>query len=109
VEERRLLKLLSSDLTKRHGLVLESSVKRRGRQILAHYRFAHALVQQYLYGSLSDAEKMLRHGDVAALLEEVYEGGTNQIATDLAITTIRPATRRKRCCIWKKCWSSRCE
>jgi len=84
VEERRLLKLLSADLTKRHGLVLESSVKRRGRRILAHYRFAHALVQQYLYGSLSDAEKMLMHGDVAAMLEEIYEGDTDQIATDLA-------------------------
>lgn len=84
VEERRLLKLLSADLTKRHGLVLESSVKRRGRRVLAHYRFAHALVQQYLYGSLSDAEKMLMHGDVAALLEEIYEGDSDQIATDLA-------------------------
>ncbi|MBV9071660.1 MAG: AAA family ATPase [Acidobacteria bacterium] len=84
VDERRLLKLLSADLTKRHGLVLELSVHRRGRRVLAHYRFAHALVQQYLYGSLSDAEKMLMHGDVAALLEEMYEGDTDQIATDLA-------------------------
>jgi tetratricopeptide (TPR) repeat protein len=84
VDERRLLKLLSADLTKRHGLVMELSVHRRGRRVLAHYRFAHALVQQYLYGSLSDAEKMLMHGDVAALLEEMYEGDTDQIATDLA-------------------------
>jgi tetratricopeptide (TPR) repeat protein len=84
VEERRLLKLLSSDLTKRHGLVLELSVQRRGRRVLAHYRFAHALVQQYLYGSLSDAEKMLMHGDVAAMLEEIYDGDTDQIALDLA-------------------------
>ncbi|HXA18199.1 MAG TPA: AAA family ATPase [Thermoanaerobaculia bacterium] len=84
VDERRVLKLLSADLTKRHGLVLESAVHRRGRRVLAHYRFAHALVQRYLYGSLSDAEKMLMHGDVAAMLEEMYEGDTDQIATDLA-------------------------
>jgi tetratricopeptide (TPR) repeat protein len=84
VDERRLLKLLSADLTKRHGLVVESAVHRRGRRVLARYRFAHALVQRYLYGSLSDAEKMLMHGDVAAMLEEMYEGDTDQIATDLA-------------------------
>ncbi|HYR30018.1 MAG TPA: AAA family ATPase [Thermoanaerobaculia bacterium] len=84
IEERRLLKILSADLDKRHGLVLESSVHRRGRRVLAHYRFTHALVQKYLYSDLSDAEKMLLHGDVAAMLEEMYEGGTDEIATDLA-------------------------
>jgi hypothetical protein len=84
VDERRLLKLLSADLSKRHGLVLESAVQRRGRRVLAHYRFTHALVQQYLYGGLSDGEKMLLHGDVAAMLEEIYEGDTDQIATELA-------------------------
>jgi len=84
IEERRLLKLLSADLDKRHGLVLESSVHRRGRRILAHYRFTHALVQKYLYSDLSDAEKMLLHGDVAAMLEEMYDGDTDEIATDLA-------------------------
>ncbi|HEV2722079.1 MAG TPA: AAA family ATPase, partial [Thermoanaerobaculia bacterium] len=84
IDERRLLKLLSADLEKRHGLVLETGVRRRGRRILAHYRFTHALVQRYLYGSLGDAEKMLLHGDVAAILEEVYDGETEQIANDLA-------------------------
>lgn len=84
IDERRLLKLLSADLEKRHGLVLETGVRRRGRRILAHYRFTHALVQRYLYGNLSEAEKMLLHGDVAAILEEYYEGETEQIATDLA-------------------------
>jgi tetratricopeptide (TPR) repeat protein len=84
IEERRLLKLLSADLEKRHGLVVETGVRRRGRRILAHYRFTHALVQRYLYGNLSDAEKMLLHGDVAAILEEYYEGETDQIATELA-------------------------
>ncbi|HKS22416.1 MAG TPA: AAA family ATPase [Thermoanaerobaculia bacterium] len=84
IDERRLLKLLSADLEKRHGLVLETGVRRRGRRILARYRFTHALVQRYLYGNLGEAEKMLLHGDVAALLEEYYEGETDQIATDLA-------------------------
>ena len=84
IDERRLLKLLSAELEKRHGLVLETGVRRRGRRILARYRFTHALVQRYLYGNLGDAEKMLLHGDVAAVLEEYYEGETEQIATDLA-------------------------
>ena len=39
VDERRLLKLLSSDLTKRHGLVVESAVQRRGRRVLARSAF----------------------------------------------------------------------
>ena len=84
IDERRLLKLLSADLEKRHGLVLETGAHRRGRRILAHYRFTHALVQRYLYNDLSAAERMLLHGDVAAILQEVYEGDTDQIATDLA-------------------------
>src|SRR4029078_3860874 len=84
VDERRLLKHLSADLEKRHGLVLETGVRRRGRRILSRYRFTHALVQRSLSGTLGEAEKMLLHGDVAALLEEYYEGETEQIATDLA-------------------------
>jgi tetratricopeptide (TPR) repeat protein len=84
IDERRLLKLLSTDLEKRHGLVLESIVQRRGRRVLAHYRFTHALVQRYLYGDLGEAEKLLLHGDVAGILEELYEGDLDSISTELA-------------------------
>jgi len=84
IDERRVLKLLSADLEKRHGLVLESGVHRRGRRILAHYRFTHTLVQRYLYGDLSEAEKLFLHGDVAAILEELYDGELDSISTELA-------------------------
>jgi hypothetical protein len=84
MRERELLRVLSQELEKRHRLVREREEVKLGQQFLARYRFAHALFQQYLYNHLGAAERRMLHGEVAALLEELYEGHTEGIAVQLA-------------------------
>jgi ABC-type oligopeptide transport system substrate-binding subunit/DNA-binding SARP family transcriptional activator/predicted Ser/Thr protein kinase len=84
IGERQLLRQLSQELEKRHGLVRERGEVRVGRQRLSRYRFGHVLFQQYLYNGLSLGERRLLHGEIAALLEELYAGCTDQIAVQLA-------------------------
>jgi oligopeptide transport system substrate-binding protein len=55
-----------------------------GHQSLSRYRFGHVLFQQYLYNGLSLGERRLLHGEIAALLEELYTGCTDEIAVQLA-------------------------
>jgi tetratricopeptide (TPR) repeat protein len=74
VGQRQALRRLSQELEKRHRLVRERSALRLGRQRLSRYRFAHALFQQYLYNHLGDGERALLHGEVARVLEELYQG-----------------------------------
>ena len=84
VPERDLVKLLSRELDKRHGLVQETGEVRIGKRFVSWYRFGHVLFQQYLYDELSAGERRLTHGDVAAALETLYEGRTTEIAAELA-------------------------
>src|SRR4030095_16259464 len=64
-EERELLKQLSRELDKRHGLVREEREFKVGSQFLSQYRFSHALFQQFLYNELGAGERRLMHGEVA--------------------------------------------
>jgi predicted ATPase/class 3 adenylate cyclase len=84
IQERLLLRQLSQELEKRHRLVRERSEDRVGRRRLSRYRFAHALFQQYLYNDLSAGERRLLHGEIAEVLEEIFEGRTEQVAVQLA-------------------------
>ena len=81
------LRRLSRELERQHRIVRERSALRVGRQRLSRYRFAHALFQQYLYNHLGDGERALLHGEVATVLEELYQGhpeGVGVIAPQLA-------------------------
>jgi ABC-type oligopeptide transport system substrate-binding subunit len=82
--ERQVLRALSHDLEKRHRLVREQEVIAVGDQRLSRYRFAHALFQRYLYNSLSEGETMLLHREIAEVLEELYQGHTEEITAQLA-------------------------
>ncbi len=84
IQERELLRVLSQDLDKRHRLVREREEVKLGKQYLARYQFAHALFQQYLYNQLGAGERRMLHGEIAALLEELYQGQTAGIAVQLA-------------------------
>jgi oligopeptide transport system substrate-binding protein len=55
-----------------------------GSQPLSRYRFSHALFQDYLYADLGLGERRLLHGEIAAILEELYAGREDQIAIQLA-------------------------
>ncbi len=83
-QERKVLRDLSQELERRHRLVREQGERPGGRQLLSLYRFAHHLFQRYLYESLSTAERRLLHGEIAAVLEELYQGRAEDIAVHLA-------------------------
>jgi ABC-type oligopeptide transport system substrate-binding subunit len=83
--ERQLLRELSQELGKRHRLVQERGEVQVGRErVLSRYEFAHALFQRYLYNDLSAGERRVLHREVGGVLEELYEGSTEQIAVQLA-------------------------
>ncbi len=83
--ERQLLRELSRELGKRHRLVQERGEVEVGRErVLSRYQFAHALFQRYLYNDLSAGERRLLHREVGGVLEELYEGSTEEIAVQLA-------------------------
>jgi len=83
-QERELLKQLSQELDRRHGLVQEEGESKVGNRFLSGYRFSHVLFQQFLYNDLGQGERRILHGDVAEALEELYEGYTGAIAVQLA-------------------------
>lgn len=84
VQERELLKKLSRELEKCHLLVREGNTEKVGKNWVSHYSFSHALFQQYLYEELTDREKMILHGEVAEILEELYAGQTELVSLQLS-------------------------
>jgi adenylate cyclase len=82
--ERPLLHRLSQELERRHRLVREQEEVHTSRRRLSRYRFGHALFQDYVYKRLSPGERRLLHGDVAAALEELYDGQLDEMAVQLA-------------------------
>ena len=84
IRELELLRELSRELEKRHRLVRERGEEKVGRRSLSHYRFAHALFQQYVYNELGAGERRLLHGKVAEVLEALYGDQAEEIAVQLA-------------------------
>ncbi|NIN97384.1 MAG: hypothetical protein GTO49_20890, partial [Anaerolineae bacterium] len=84
VVDREAIRRLSSEMEKEHRLVRALGLVQLGRLVLALYRFAHNLFQQYLYGSLGEAERAYLHRDVGQVLEELFDGQTEEVAAQLA-------------------------
>jgi len=95
LEERRLLRDLSQELEKRHRLVRELGEVRAGQQVLSRYQFAHQLFQRYLYNGLSIGERRLLHGEIAAVLEELFADDLSHGAVQLAYHYGRAALPEK--------------
>jgi len=85
MQERKLLRTLSVELSRRHRLVRERSGLQIGDTFLARYRFGHALFHRYLYNDLGEIERRLLHGEIAAILETLYTGQLDDIAVQLAM------------------------
>ncbi|HET6444019.1 MAG TPA: ABC transporter substrate-binding protein, partial [candidate division Zixibacteria bacterium] len=85
MQERKLLRTLSVQLSRQHQLVRESSAVLIGEIMLARYRFAHALFQRYLYNDLGEVERRLLHGEIGAILEKLYAGQLDEITVQLAM------------------------
>jgi len=83
-DEREIVRILSSELDKKHHLISALNIKRVNGQRLSQYRFRHILFQIYLYGHLDNIEKSYLHEDVGTVLEELHGTQSNQIAAQLA-------------------------
>jgi len=84
LDERQIIRNLSSELEKRYLLVVEQGEIKIYRQFLSQYRFSHVLIQQYLYDELSAGERRLLHGEIAETLESIYADKTDEVALHLA-------------------------
>lgn len=106
LHERDLLRDLSRELDKRHRLVREIGAERLDTQILSHFTFKHALMQRFLYDEVSPSEKLILHGEIGEILEDLYSNDIDRISsqlarhfdlagvTDKAITYLTRAARR---------------
>jgi DNA-binding SARP family transcriptional activator/predicted ATPase len=79
MDERDLVRRLSSELDRRHHLVRAQAIKRLKSRRVSQYRFRNYLFQKYLYDSLDDVERAYIHEDVGAALEELYGEQASQI------------------------------
>jgi tetratricopeptide (TPR) repeat protein len=82
-------------LEKHHRLVREQEEIKASQQLLSRYQFAHVLFQRYLYDGLSAGERRLLHGEIGQALEALYEGQTDEIASQLAYHFLEAGEREK--------------
>ncbi len=82
--ERESLQGWGKDLSKKYLLIAEGKTVRLGSSMLSHFRFSSSIFQQYLYQQMGDSERIMLHGDVAAILEELYRGKEHEILYELA-------------------------
>jgi len=83
-EVRELVRLLSSELDKRHHLVSAKGIRYLEKQRLSLYLFQHILFQRYLYNNLDDVERAHLHEEVGNILETLYGDQTEEISVQLA-------------------------
>lgn len=84
IANREVIWQLSRELQRRHRLVSGVGIVQQGRVRLSRYRFAHSLFQQYLYNSLTEAERVYLHREVGRVLEVLFRDETEQVAAQLA-------------------------
>ncbi len=79
-----MVRILSSELDKRHHLVSAKGIRRVDGQRLSMYSFQHILFQRYLYSSLDEVERSHLHEEVGTVLETFYGEQAEEIAAQLA-------------------------
>ncbi len=86
IDEPQVIRQLSGILDKHHRLVRSQSTRLLAvsGQRLSHYRFWHILFQRYLYHSLDEVERVYLHEAVGNVLEQLYEGQSEEVAVQLA-------------------------
>ncbi len=83
-ELRNLIRMLSSELDRRHHLVSAKGIKRIDGHRLSLYLFQHILFQRYLYNSLDEVERAHLHEEVGNVLEMLYGKRADEISVQLA-------------------------
>ncbi|MFB0565693.1 MAG: AAA family ATPase, partial [Candidatus Aminicenantaceae bacterium] len=81
---REMVRILSSELDKRHHLVSAKGIRCVDSQRLSMYLFQHILFQRYLYKSLDEVERPHLHEEVGTALETFYGEQAEEIAVQLA-------------------------
>jgi serine/threonine protein kinase/tetratricopeptide (TPR) repeat protein len=81
---RELIRLLSSELDKRHHLVSAKGIRHLEKQRLSLYLFQHILFQRFLYNSLDEVERTHLHEEVGNILESLYGEQAEEISVQLA-------------------------
>ena len=84
LNERDLVRRLSTELAKQHHLVIAQDIWRIDSHRLSRYQFQHNLFQKYLYSSLDEIERVYLHEMVGTTLEALYGQHREQIAVQLA-------------------------
>lgn len=82
--ERDLLMTLSRKLQKQYHLVNEGPCVRSTRGLVSEFNFSNYIFQQYLYQELSATQRMILHGDIAVILEELFHDNIGEVAGDIA-------------------------
>jgi serine/threonine protein kinase/predicted ATPase len=83
-DQRKVIRGLSSELDRRHRLVIAHGTQRLAGQRLSVYRFRHSLFQEYLYQNMDRVERSILHEEMGDELERLYAGQTEEIAPQLA-------------------------
>ena len=84
VGEFTVLRALSQNLEKQHMLVQGRGERLIDGRSVSVYQFSHISFQRYLYRGLGSGERRLLHSQVAAQLEKIFQGHTEEIAVSLA-------------------------
>jgi predicted Ser/Thr protein kinase/tetratricopeptide (TPR) repeat protein len=84
LETRKLIRLLSNELDKRHHLVSAKGMRQLEKLHLSIYLFRHILYQRFLYNSLDEVERTHLHAEVGQILEDLYGERKEEISVQLA-------------------------
>lgn len=82
--ERDILMTLSRKLQKQYHLVNEGPCVRSAGKLMSEFNFSNYIFQQYLYQELSATQRMLLHGDIAVILEELFRDNLGEVVGDIA-------------------------
>ena len=81
---RDTVRLLSTELARRHRVVSSLGTRRIGSRHLSIYRFTHSMIQQYVYQAMDEPERRYLHADVGTALEAICAPNADQLAVQLA-------------------------
>jgi tetratricopeptide (TPR) repeat protein len=84
LDELSTVRFLSAELEDQHRLVNAEGLVRIGSLQLSRYRFAHTLLQQYLYGTLDPVQRSYMNQAVGQALETLFGDQTAPLAAKLA-------------------------
>ena len=84
MDEKELIRILSSELEKRHQLVSAKGIKTLVKQRISWYTFRHIMFQKYLYNTLDKVERVHLHEEVGNIIEELYGEKVDEVSVQLA-------------------------